>query len=59
MDLLMCHQSGFTNTVATSGTSLTNQHLEKLQKLSQSGKLTSDTLKKLGEAATGAPVCKI
>ena len=34
MDLLMCHQSGFTNTVATSGTSLTNQHLEKLQKLS-------------------------
>lgn len=34
MDLLMCHQGGFTNTVATSGTSLTNQHLEKLQKLS-------------------------
>lgn len=42
MDLLMCHQSGFTNTVATSGTSLTNQHLEKLQKLSDNLMLVYD-----------------
>jgi DNA primase len=38
----MCHQSGFTNTVATSGTSLTNQHLEKLQKLSDNLMLVYD-----------------
>lgn len=42
MDLLMCHQSGFTNTVATSGTSLTNAHLEKLQKLSDNLMLVYD-----------------
>lgn len=34
MDLLMCHQSGFNNTVATSGTSLTNDHLDKIRKMS-------------------------
>ncbi len=34
MDLLMCHQNGFTNTVATSGTSLTLDHLAKIKKLS-------------------------
>ncbi len=34
MDLLMCHQAGFTNAVATSGTSLTLAHLAKLKKLS-------------------------
>jgi DNA primase len=42
MDLLMCHQGGFTNTVATSGTSLTNSHLEKLQKLSDNLMLVYD-----------------
>jgi len=34
MDLLMSHQSGVLNTVASSGTALTEQHLKKLQKLS-------------------------
>lgn len=34
MDLLMCHQAGYTNTVATSGTALTSLHLEKLKKMS-------------------------
>ncbi len=34
MDLLMCHQNGFTNAVATSGTALTNSHLEKIKRLS-------------------------
>lgn len=34
MDLLMCHQHGYTNTVATSGTSLTLQHLAKIKKMS-------------------------
>lgn len=34
MDLLMCHQFGFTNAVATSGTSLTLEHLAKIKKLS-------------------------
>ena len=42
MDLLMCHQSGFTNTVATSGTSLTGLHLEKLKKLSDNLMLVYD-----------------
>jgi DNA primase len=34
MDLLFCHQSGFENTVATSGTALTTNHLEKLKRIS-------------------------
>lgn len=34
MDLLMCHQNGFNNAVATSGTSLTLEHLAKIKKLS-------------------------
>lgn len=34
MDLLMCHQNGYTNAVATSGTSLTQEHLAKIKKLS-------------------------
>lgn len=32
MDLLMCHQAGFSNTIATSGTSLTEAHLEVLKR---------------------------
>ncbi len=32
MDLIMSHQSGVTNTVATSGTSLTEEHLELLSR---------------------------
>lgn len=34
MDLLMCHQAGFNNAVATSGTAFTEAHLLKLQRLS-------------------------
>lgn len=34
MDLLMSHQAGFGNTVASSGTAFTEAHLRKLQKLS-------------------------
>lgn len=34
MDLLMAHQSGYTNVVATSGTAVTAMHLESLKKLS-------------------------
>ncbi len=32
MDLLLCHQEGFDNTVATSGTSLTDKHLQMLRR---------------------------
>ncbi len=35
MDLIMNHQIGFTNTVATSGTSLTEKHLKKLARFSK------------------------
>jgi DNA primase len=32
MDLLLCHQEGFDNAVATSGTSLTDKHLQMLRR---------------------------
>ncbi len=32
MDLLMCHQAGFSNALATSGTSLTKDHLTKIKR---------------------------
>ncbi len=35
MDLLMSHQAGFTNTVASSGTALTNNHLAILKRISE------------------------
>lgn len=34
MDLIMCHQAGYGNAVASSGTAFTSQHVEKLKKLS-------------------------
>jgi len=34
MDLLMAHQAGFTNTVASSGTALTSEHLNLLKRIS-------------------------
>lgn len=34
MDLVMLHQSGFSQTVASSGTALTEEHLKRLQRLS-------------------------
>ncbi len=58
MDLLMSHQSGYTNTVATSGTSLTGLHLDKLKKLSDNLMLVYDAdkagLKASLRAWTGA-----
>lgn len=58
MDLLMCHQNGFTNAVATSGTSLTPQHLDKLKKISDNLMLVYDAdkagLKATLRAWTGA-----
>jgi DNA primase len=42
MDLVMLHQSGFRNTVASSGTALTEQHLVRLQRLSNSLKMAFD-----------------
>ena len=35
MDLLMCHQAGFKNTVASSGTAFTREQLEMLKRLSK------------------------
>ena len=32
MDLLLCHQEGFNNTIATSGTALTDKHLQMLRR---------------------------
>jgi len=58
MDLLMCHQAGYTNAVATSGTSLTPQHLDKLRKISDNLMLVYDAdkagLKATLRAWTGA-----
>lgn len=34
LDLILCHQHGYTNAVATSGTALTEMHLQKLKRLS-------------------------
>lgn len=34
MDLIMCHQAGYANTVASSGTALTASHLEIIKRLS-------------------------
>jgi len=35
MDLIMCHQAGYKNTVASSGTALTREQLEKLFRISE------------------------
>lgn len=43
MDLLMSHQSGFPNTVAISGTALTNEHIKLLQRLSNNIILAFDS----------------
>jgi DNA primase len=51
MDLLMCHQNGYVNTVATSGTSLTDRHLDKLKKISDNLLLVYDA-DKAGQKAT-------
>ncbi len=41
-DMLMCHQAGFNNTVATSGTSLTALHLEKIKRLTDNTMIVYD-----------------
>lgn len=42
MDLLMCHQAGFNNAVATSGTALTEKHLDKIKKMSNNVMIVYD-----------------
>lgn len=42
-DLVMCHQAGFTNTVATSGTAFTTSHLDKLKRVSKNILLAFDS----------------
>jgi DNA primase len=51
MDLIACHQSGYTNTVAISGTALTEEQLTLLGRLSKNLILALDT-DKAGIAAT-------
>lgn len=43
LDILMCHQAGFSNTVASSGTAFTVEHLQKLQRLSNRLTLAFDS----------------
>lgn len=43
LDLLMCHQAGFSNAVASSGTAFTEAHLMKLQRLSNRLTLAFDS----------------
>jgi len=50
MDLVMCHQAGYANTIAASGTALTAGHLERLKKLSSRIILAYDS-DSAGEAA--------
>ena len=40
--LILCHQAGFENTVAASGTALTNQHLNTLKRYSENLLLAFD-----------------
>lgn len=54
MDLLMCQQAGFTNTVATSGTALTASQLEMLSRFSKNILIAYDGDKAGVEAARRA-----
>lgn len=54
MDLLMCHQAGFENTVATSGTALTPEHLHLLKRISNRVIMAFDADKAGFAAATKA-----
>ena len=53
MDLLMCHQIGYTNTVASSGTSLTEGHIKLLKRFSNKVVLAFD-----GDEAGFNSACK-
>ena len=54
MDLLMCHQAGFENSVATSGTALTPEHLQLLKRISNRVIMAFDADKAGFNAATKA-----
>ena len=52
MDLVLSHQAGYTNTVAVSGTGLTNDHLTLIQRLSKNLVLAFDA-DEAGVSSTG------
>lgn len=54
MDIIMCHQSGFQNVVATSGTALTPEHLTLLRRISNRVIMAFDADKAGFAAATKA-----
>lgn len=54
MDLLLCHQAGFTNAIATSGTALTKQQLEMMIRFSKNILIAYDGDKAGVEAARRA-----
>jgi DNA primase len=54
LDIIMCHQAGFTNVVATSGTALTPEHLGLLKRISNKVIMAFDADKAGMNAATKA-----
>jgi DNA primase len=54
MDIIMCHQAGFMNVVATSGTALTPEHLTLLRRISNRVIMAFDSDKAGFNAATKA-----
>lgn len=54
MDIIMCHQAGFQNTIATSGTALTPEHLILLRRISNRAIMAFDADKAGMSAATKA-----
>ncbi len=54
MDIIMCHQAGFQNVVATSGTALTPEHLTLLRRISNRVIMAFDSDKAGYNAATKA-----
>jgi DNA primase len=54
MDIIMCHQAGFQNVVATSGTALTPEHLTLLRRISNRAIMAFDADKAGANAATKA-----
>ncbi len=54
MDIIMCHQAGFSNVIATSGTALTPEHLSLLKRISNRIIMAFDADKAGTNAATKA-----